>query len=203
MNGLVAIRSNMTGLMSPTPEARAAVAKQLAETAAARAGERTAEEAIMGGAGIQADSQVSRTSAAAPRTGGASVVPQEELGKDAFLQLLVLQMQNQDPLNPMDNTEMISQLAQFSALEAQTNLNEAFELLSGNVDQLNFISGAQMLGKTVTGLDVDGEMITGVVDSIHLDGSLVMLNVGGRLMSMASVYSVTLPVAAATGGAAS
>ena len=49
------------------------------------------------------------------------------LGKDAFLQLLVTQMQYQDPLDPQDNSEYLAQLAQFSALEQMTNVAEALE----------------------------------------------------------------------------
>ena len=48
-----------------------------------------------------------------------------DLGKDAFLQLLTTQLQYQDPLEPMDNTEMVSQLAQFSALEEMQNVSSA------------------------------------------------------------------------------
>lgn len=48
----------------------------------------------------------------------------DQLGKNEFLQLLVTQMQYQDPLEPMDNTEYISQLAQFSALEAMQNVSQ-------------------------------------------------------------------------------
>lgn len=48
----------------------------------------------------------------------------DQLGKNEFLQLLVTQMQYQDPLQPMDNTEYISQLAQFSALEAMQNVSQ-------------------------------------------------------------------------------
>lgn len=203
MDGLVGVRSNMTGFMSPTPEARASVAKQLAETAAARAGQPPVEAVASSLSSVAANDQSARTSGAAPEAGAKSIVPQNELGKDTFLQLLVLQMKNQDPLNPQDNSEMLAQLAQFSALEAQTNLNDSFEELSGNVDQLNFISGAQMLGKTVTGVGVDGEMLTGEVDSVHLDGSLVMLNIDGKLMSMANVYSVKSAAAATDAGAAS
>ena len=66
------------------------------------------------------------------------------------------------------------------------------------MDQLNFISGSQLLGRTVTGLDTDGTLQTGVVRSVHLDGSLVMLDVNGKLMSMASIYGIAAPEAAGT-----
>lgn len=52
------------------------------------------------------------------------------LDKDAFMQLLVAQMGNQNPLEPMDNTQFLSQLAQFSALEQQQNIAKGIELLA-------------------------------------------------------------------------
>lgn len=183
MNALVGVRSNATGLMTPTPDERAAVKQQLVETAAARAG-------------VMAPATRSESTGAPDTTdtntfAGAA---QQELGKDVFLQLLVMQMQHQDPLNPMDNSDMVAQLAQFSALEAQTKLNDKFEQLSGNVDQLNFISASQLLGKTVTGVDLNGNLQTGVVESVHLDGSVVMLSVGGELMSMAGILGIETAV---------
>lgn len=63
----------------------------------------------------------------------------DALGKDAFMTLLVTQMQNQDPLNPSSDTEFISQLAQFSSLEQMENLNStltnqnAFAMVGKNV----------------------------------------------------------------------
>ena len=51
-----------------------------------------------------------------------------QLGKEEFLQLLVTQLQYQDPLAPSDNSQMIAQLAQFSALEAMSNLSSSFAL---------------------------------------------------------------------------
>ena len=54
----------------------------------------------------------------------------KELGKDAFMQLLITQLTHQNPLEPMENTEFISQLAQFSTLELQQNMASAMELMA-------------------------------------------------------------------------
>ena len=51
----------------------------------------------------------------------------DQLGKDAFLQLLVAQMENQDPMNPQSNEDMVAQLAQFSSLEELQNLRSTFD----------------------------------------------------------------------------
>jgi len=124
-------------------------------------------------------------------TGGAITAATESaLGKDAFLQLLVTQMQYQDPLDPVDNSQMIAQLAQFSSLEQMQGLNASFELLSGNVDQLNFLSASDMLGKTVSGITESGSIVEGEVEKVQLNGSLVYLTVDGELLSMARVLSI-------------
>ena len=115
---------------------------------------------------------------------------EDELGKDAFLQLLVLQLRNQDPLNPQDNQEMLAQLAQFSSLEQMNNLNENFNELTGNIDQLNFINATGLLGHRVSGLDINGIPREGIVEGVHLDGSIVTLTVDGELMSMAGVLQI-------------
>jgi flagellar basal-body rod modification protein FlgD len=117
----------------------------------------------------------------------------KELGKDTFLQLLVEQMRYQDPMAPTDNAQMIAQLAQFSSLEQMNNLNEKFETLSGNIDQLNFLSASSMIGKHVAGIGADGSTITGEVSGVTMKGSIVYLNVGDKQLSMAGVQSITDP----------
>lgn len=92
------------------------------------------------------------------------------LGKDAFLQLLVKQMQYQDPLDPQDNSEYLAQLAQFSALEQMTNVSEALEKtnsLVSNMDtsvlvgQLSSMIGQDLQWTTETAKkNADGTAVT-------------------------------------------
>ncbi len=81
---------------------------------------------------------------AQPKTVGNS-----ELGEDAFLKLLVTQMQQQDPLDPQDNEEFVAQLAQFSSLEQLTNANSALQSLYLAMSSMNNASMTQLLGKQV------------------------------------------------------
>lgn len=98
-----------------------------------------------------------------------------ELGKDAFLQLLVAQMKYQDPLNPTSDTEYIAQLAQFSQLEQMQNLaatNENSQLLS-------------LVGKEVcvSAENEDGTLNCrqGIVEGVTLSGGKAYLTVDGSL----------------------
>jgi flagellar basal-body rod modification protein FlgD len=83
------------------------------------------------------------------------------LGKDEFMQLLTVQLRHQDPLDPMNNEEMIAQLAQFSSLEQLENMNANLES-SINLDLmltqvLNNTAAAGLIGKTVVAA---GNMVT-------------------------------------------
>ena len=94
------------------------------------------------------------------RNSGLFAAASKEMGKDDFLMLLVTQLRYQDPLNPMDNTEFVSQLAQFRALESNTNIEKAIQNLDqsfkGTVDAQTYSaqsitnSGAvSLIGKSV------------------------------------------------------
>jgi len=80
----------------------------------------------------------------------ASAVPSKELDKDAFLNLLIAQLQNQDPLNPTDSTEFTAQLAQFSSLEQLSNVNENLELLQHFQASINNSQAVSLIGKEIT-----------------------------------------------------
>jgi len=72
------------------------------------------------------------------------------LGKDSFLKLLITQLKYQDPMNPVDNTEFTSQLAQFSQLELLTDMGTNIEQLNQLQGSLNNMQSLSFIGKTVS-----------------------------------------------------
>lgn len=104
------------------------------------------------------------------------------LGKDAFLKILMVQLQNQDPMNPMEDKEFIAQMASFSSLEQMTNLAQSFDNFVVAQQESLFVSYQQLIGKQVTWekvTSVDGkeEVIegTGKVTGVRFsEGELVL-----------------------------
>lgn len=73
----------------------------------------------------------------------------ETLGREAFLQLLATQLQYQDPLNPIDSTEFVAQLAQFSELEQMIAMNQTMGTSTQYLASLNNFSATGLIGKEV------------------------------------------------------
>lgn len=117
----------------------------------------------------------------------------QELGKEDFLELLVTQMQNQDPLEPMDNQDLVLQLSQLSTLEGTQNLNENFTEFLGT-SYMGVASG--MLGKEVRYYEAttDGmQEYTGTVDKVNIMDDVVTLVVDGKEILMTQVASIATP----------
>lgn len=199
MNALVSFRANVSGAKSVRREERLQARESIASNFLQKLQgvQRALEQQLIqksGAAKSGAAPSVDKTDAA---KAAGKPAPNNELGRDAYLQLLVEQLSNQDPLEPVNNEQMIAQLAQFSALEQMQNLNdsfgqvaESFDFLNGNIDQLNFISAQGLLGKFVEGLGADGKVLRGTVESVHLDGSVVVLTVDGKPMPMSGVIGI-------------
>jgi flagellar basal-body rod modification protein FlgD len=83
----------------------------------------------------------------------------QTMGQNEFLQLLVTQMQNQDPLDPMRNEEFIAQLAQFSALEQMVNMNSTLVTLTMLESSINNSQAVNLIGKRIT-VEGDGFKIS-------------------------------------------
>ena len=73
----------------------------------------------------------------------------DELDKNAFLELMVAQLNNQDPLNPQENGEFIAQLAQFSSVEGIDNLNSTVEVMSSSLQSSQALQASALVGRTV------------------------------------------------------
>lgn len=109
----------------------------------------------------------------------------QELGKDDFLKLLLTQLSNQDPTSPMENTEFIAQMAQFSSLEQMTNMSTEFAKLA---NMLNSNEAVSLLGKNVT-ISTGDTAINGVVAAVTR-GEDPQVEVNGMLYSMDQIKSV-------------
>lgn len=107
-----------------------------------------------------------------------------DLGQDAFLQLLVCEMQHQDPLEPTTNTEWISQMATFSQLEELQALSKTTENT-----QIFSLVGKNVIVSTE---DASGNKVLkeGVVDFISMSGGAAKFSMNGALYSMEELYSV-------------
>ena len=87
--------------------------------------------------------------------------PKGALGKDEFLKMLVAQMQNQDPLSPMDGQQMAAQLAQFSSVEQLVTLNETMSsAAAGQASLLESLGGSLTLGAIGKSVEVDSSQAT-------------------------------------------
>ena len=88
----------------------------------------------------------------------------DNLGKNDFLQLLVTELKNQDPLEPTKDKEFIAQVAQFSSLEEAQKTNSNMEELMSQLAQTNIVG---ILGKSVTGVDAESGTTTGKATQIR------------------------------------
>jgi flagellar basal-body rod modification protein FlgD len=109
-------------------------------------------------------------------------------GRDQFLQLLVTQLQHQDPLEPVGQEDFLQQLAQFSTVEGVEKLNASFaDFLSAQ--QLS--TGFNLAGKSVEYTDADtGAVLTGRVDAVSLTDGRVTLQIGGAGITLDQVTTV-------------
>ena len=107
---------------------------------------------------------------AATGSGSESYVSEKTvLGKEDFLKLLVAQLANQNPLNPMDSTEFTAQLAQFSSLEQLTNMNKNLGYLRLYQASINNAQAVNFIGKTVKASGNSISVKDGAPDQIQFD----------------------------------
>ncbi len=112
---------------------------------------------------------------------------------DEFLKLMITELQNQDPLDPMETSEMMSQLSQMREITATDKLTNTLDaVLMGQ----NLTTASSLIGKQVKALSTDGNEVTGLVDRVSVepssDGSrrAIRLHVGDSAVDLANVREV-------------
>ena len=108
--------------------------------------------------------------------------------QDQFLQLLVAQLQNQDPLSPTDSTTFISQLATFSQLQETQKQSASFAQML-KLQQLT--QGTSLIGKTVEYTPANGAATAGQVSAVAVQNGNVVLAVGNATVPLDQVTLVT------------
>ncbi len=111
--------------------------------------------------------------------------PSQQLDKDDFLKLLITQLSHQDPTNPMDNTQFIGQMAQFSSLEQMYNMSNGFNKLAA---LMNNSDAAGTLGRSVE-IENGETTVSGVVDGFTR-GENPQVRVNGEFYSIEKIKAV-------------
>ena len=108
-----------------------------------------------------------------------------ELGKDDFLNLLITQLQYQDPLNPQSDQDFIAQMAQFSALEQMQNMTKAM----GQMQAYSLIGKYIMASEYDRNID-DYTVISGLVENVRVTNGMAYLVVNGRDVTLENVITI-------------
>lgn len=140
------------------------------------------------GQGSSAD--ISKLSAAAQQALQGITIKsnKQSLTQEDFLKLLTVQLQNQDPLKPMEDAQFMGQMAQFASLEQTKELNATVTSLSSS---LGFTSAQQFLGKNVT-INDGGTDVNGTVSGVMMVSGAPQILVNGKAYTTDKVTAVTL-----------
>ena len=136
--------------------------------------------------GINGSTTLSTTGTTVTPTTTSGTTSTSGMGESDFLQLMMDQLQNQDPLDPSDPTQFLGELAQFTSLEQQTNI--ATTTASTATQQSN-ASALALLGHTVSYTDSNGDAQSGAVSKVDFGSSGPTLTISG--ISGISLGSVT------------
>ncbi len=119
--------------------------------------------------------------------------PKQSLDSEAFMQLLVTQLRNQDPSSPMDTNQMISQTTQLAVMEKLTNMDTTSQ--EGFALQMRSAAAA-LIGHTVSYIDANGDTQSGVATSVSYAGSVPVVTVGDQKINLDAISGVVTPTTA-------
>jgi flagellar basal-body rod modification protein FlgD len=134
--------------------------------------------------------------------------PLRNLDLDQFIKLMVTELQNQDPLNPMDNSQILSQISQIREIEATDKMSKSLDSLLTSQSAVllgqGLANAGTLIGKKVSGLmetkvddgdpdtkdEVTTETVTGVVDRVSIEDGNAVLHVGDKYFPLNKLIDV-------------
>jgi len=132
--------------------------------------------------GVSSTNQVSTNNIANPAPTGGNA-----LDADQFMQILMAQLTHQNPLEPMNNAEMMTQFSQLNSLQELREIHTAMDKLSGS-NQVLYL--ASLLGKTVKVNRPDGKILEGVVEGVITEKDNPQLRIGTEKVSVNDIIEV-------------
>ena len=129
----------------------------------------------------------SSSSSASSSSSSSTANPYSSLTLNDFVQLLVTELEQQDPTQPVDNSTILNEVGQMDSISSNMQLNTTMQSMQLGQD-VN--TGSSLLGKTVTGTDTNNNSVDGVVDSVTVSSGNVQLNVGSQVMDISKVASI-------------
>lgn len=125
----------------------------------------------------------SSTDASSALTGFAALTSQD------FMKMLLAELKNQDPTEPVKNSDLLAQLSQMQALQSNVELKST---LSNFADNEAMASGASFLGKVVSGVDANKNPVSGVADRVFTQNGSLMVGIGSNSIGIADVTGVAM-----------
>jgi flagellar basal-body rod modification protein FlgD len=120
--------------------------------------------------------QTNIINAVAPPTDATNRKPSPDLDKDAFLQLMVAQLQHQDPTAPQDSTAMMAQMSQMAMVEQLTNLSTT---ATAQAKDIKMTRSEALVGHSVTYINGSGQTVSGTVQKVDVSGDAPKLTIDG------------------------
>ena len=121
-------------------------------------------------------------------TSSATTDRMQSLTVDDFTKMLVTELRNQDPTQPMSNTDLMNQVSQIQSIDANQQLTSTLQSVA--LGQ-SIASAGSLIGATVSGLDAQGNQVNGTVASVSISNGSATLNVGSSTLPLSNVTQIS------------
>jgi flagellar basal-body rod modification protein FlgD len=135
---------------------------------------------------MQVNSVLSSYQVAANNTANSNTAS-NELDSSQFMQILMAQLTHQNPMEPMNNAEMMSQFSQLNSLQELRGINASMETVSAT-NQTTYL--ASLIGKTVKAQRADGKIIEGVVDGVITEADNPQIRIGTDTADLVDILEI-------------